>query len=293
MTLYIIGNGFDLKHGIPSRYSDFAKFVNNTDLSFFQRMERFYPNLSNGDLWNNFENALGMPDYKEIAKDYKISKQKSDTERDDFIGVRKDILAEKMGKWLYALTELITSHNYEKKYILDKNSYFLTFNYTPTLECIYKINGKKICHIHDRVHYEEDHDHDRVHYEEESSKYYTGYNWGHGRTSSEPDIEMILQQEVSENYDKIKEVINDFAKEYKTSDCESFLNKIKSTNTIDTIICLGHSLASVDYPYFNKIKETFPNAIWKIGYYDEADMINKLYYCSEIELNNKQFFQDH
>ena len=99
MTLYIIGNGFDLKHGIPSRYSDFAKFVNNTDLSFFQRMERFYPNLSNGDLWNNFENALGMPDYKEIAKDYKISKQKSDTERDDFIGVRKDILAEKMGKW--------------------------------------------------------------------------------------------------------------------------------------------------------------------------------------------------
>lgn len=27
MKLYIIGNGFDIAHGIPSKYSDFMNFV--------------------------------------------------------------------------------------------------------------------------------------------------------------------------------------------------------------------------------------------------------------------------
>ena len=55
-TLYVIGNGFDLKHNIPSRYSDFAKFVMKNNYELFQQVERCLLNLSpNNSLWWNSE----------------------------------------------------------------------------------------------------------------------------------------------------------------------------------------------------------------------------------------------
>jgi len=31
--LFVIGNGFDLHHGIPSRYSDFGEYIQSVDHS--------------------------------------------------------------------------------------------------------------------------------------------------------------------------------------------------------------------------------------------------------------------
>lgn len=38
MKLVVIGNGFDLYHGLPSKYSDFAKWLIQNDQDLFESM---------------------------------------------------------------------------------------------------------------------------------------------------------------------------------------------------------------------------------------------------------------
>lgn len=61
-TSYIIGNGFDIHHGIKSSYSDFHKWVkresaNNVRFAFtvFQ-LEKFFN--GNSILWSDFEHNM-------------------------------------------------------------------------------------------------------------------------------------------------------------------------------------------------------------------------------------------
>ena len=59
--LYIIGNGFDLYHGLPTSYKDFYEF--GKDL--LDEIEEFYKlDISSAIPWSDFENALGEFDWK-------------------------------------------------------------------------------------------------------------------------------------------------------------------------------------------------------------------------------------
>lgn len=281
--LYIIGNGFDLKHNIPSRYSDFAKFVKGIDLELYQRMERFYPNLSIDGLWSNFEEALGMPDYKELIEDYELLKKKDMANRDEYLGVNPLALSDTLGKWIFALTEHISGCLNEKKYQLDTNSLFMSFNYTRTLESLYNIEENKICYIHEVV------PKDGI-----SKEMFTGYVFGHDREYSEYDIDTILKTKKSINEDlevKLQNAVKYYQKEIQYPKYNDFFGKIKHP-TITDIVTLGHSLAKVDHPYFTQLKNDYPNAKWHIGYFDQEDKIKKIHYCSELELINIDFFND-
>lgn len=87
--LIVIGNGFDLAHGLHTRYSDFMEYLclygKNPqviyggsvllDRSSVQNQEknRFYKAISKyiseQDLWSSFEKALGFLDYEQIQED--------------------------------------------------------------------------------------------------------------------------------------------------------------------------------------------------------------------------------
>src|SRR5574344_2933936 len=57
-TLCIIGNGFDLAHGVKSSYYDFRKFLGkNPDLR--EIMEEY---IRQPDIWGDFENSLAHLD---------------------------------------------------------------------------------------------------------------------------------------------------------------------------------------------------------------------------------------
>lgn len=58
-SLVIIGNGFDLMHGVESSYWDFQKTIGkNTSFRFY--METY---LDTSDLWSNLEESLGKLNY--------------------------------------------------------------------------------------------------------------------------------------------------------------------------------------------------------------------------------------
>lgn len=69
MTLHIVGNGFDLAHGIASSYDDFKNYAwKHGDQYQIGLLETCYPDVNpkNGELylWSDLERALGNPDFQ-------------------------------------------------------------------------------------------------------------------------------------------------------------------------------------------------------------------------------------
>ena len=87
--LIIIGNGFDLAHGLHTKYSDFmeylcsyekepeiiyGRFVRLDSISprdqekhhFYEAISKYIPEQ---DLWSSFEEALSFLDYEQIQED--------------------------------------------------------------------------------------------------------------------------------------------------------------------------------------------------------------------------------
>ncbi|MEK8746646.1 AbiH family protein, partial [Escherichia coli] len=54
MRLYIIGNGFDMRHGLPTGYKHFKSYVEKNDQDLYDAIEEYIPA---GDEWNELENA--------------------------------------------------------------------------------------------------------------------------------------------------------------------------------------------------------------------------------------------
>ena len=82
-TLYIIGNGFDISHGLPTSYWDFRMFLEEHDLDFLLRLEEMFgiASIDFGDpranveaweakikeiLWGSLEEKLAYPDIEEM-----------------------------------------------------------------------------------------------------------------------------------------------------------------------------------------------------------------------------------
>ncbi|WP_372339312.1 AbiH family protein [Flavobacterium sp. '19STA2R22 D10 B1'] len=42
MKLFVIGNGFDISHNIPCRYSDFCDYYNKNRSDVLEIIEKFY-----------------------------------------------------------------------------------------------------------------------------------------------------------------------------------------------------------------------------------------------------------
>ena len=90
MKLYIIGNGFDCFHNLPTTYEDFRKYLKEKDEEVYTLVNEVYnilnensePNIligSNEDsdskllIWSDFETALGKIDEEylwEYANNY-------------------------------------------------------------------------------------------------------------------------------------------------------------------------------------------------------------------------------
>ena len=273
--LYIIGNGFDIKHNIPSRYSDFAKFVITHDPNLFEQIERCLRNLNLNGLWSNFEAALGTQNYDELLKDIK---RNDEINKDYPIGVDFSSLKLCFHDWVIALKKYLHV-NCTRKYALEKDAYYLSFNYTDTLEAVYDISRALICHIHGYV--------DKDDQDAEAS--FVGYIVGHDNKEYENEIDSFT----SDSYKKqdLKDAIRGYKKDFKLAELQQFIEKIPQ-ESISDIVVLGHSLGMIDTPYLKIIKESFPNIFWQVGFYDERDYVCKVNSLVKIGVKNYVLFED-
>lgn len=63
-TLYIIGNGFDIHHGINSSFEDYRKWLHKKAPYLYDKLHTFY-NIEDDKWWSDFEQNLA-----EISSDY-------------------------------------------------------------------------------------------------------------------------------------------------------------------------------------------------------------------------------
>ena len=156
-TLFIIGNGFDLYHGIPSQYRHFRSWLEgNRHEDFVDEMEDIFPKLNEckKGLWNNFENALQDYDLECLYKT--LHTENHDQWTPDIWKQTAERLEMTTGEIRPLMKEWAKSIDIKKicsdsNLMLREESLYLTFNYTKILEEFYHIPNGRICHIHGSI----------------------------------------------------------------------------------------------------------------------------------------------
>lgn len=294
MKLYVIGNGFDISHGIPCKYSDFYNYLTNNRNDILELMGKFYWIGRNSDLWSDFERSLEKDiDYDSLSEI--ISENTPNIASDDFRdrdwGVAQFYVERECNELLKNIRsgfeewiESLEISQARKRYKLDMSANYITFNYTNVLERIYKIPILNILHIHNKVGEElifghgkklEDFNVEEALYGDRNIFLSTDE---HGNIeSNEVGHEKFAEDSVCAFYDKMRK----HTEEVIQNNSAFFSN----LSTIEEVVVLGHSYNEIDLPYFRKIAESInDNAKWVLCYYSDEDKENAKKLMEEIKV---------
>ena len=247
-NLYVIGNGFDIRHDIPSRYSDFAIWLLRHHS--MDALSLNYMFDEENKLWSNFEEALGCYDPLKAIDGFftpmaaeSITNDFSTVETSTIYALSYDEIANLFCEWIGSIDLSKTI----KKLHLDPNSTYLTFNYTKTLEVVYQVNPKQIFHIHGIVDIPD------------------SIIFGHDKYI---DIESVIGDPQSSR-SWITQANRLFEMNLLYKDVDRIIRNspyFERLTGFDTITVLGHSLNKVDKRYFDKLISQNPDANWIIDY---------------------------
>lgn len=265
-TLFIIGNGFDKAHYLNTSYSDFREWLMQNNHQDYVNMIESIFNYSNKDifsdeskraslLWKDFEAALGQIN-AETAKEYLINTcgdviNNGDNQTESAAMMRQAVkdTSALMLQW----AKSISFRTVRKKYNMTADSRYLSFNYTLTLEKLYKIDENKICHIHGSTNEEKI----IVGCERDTTR-----SPGYGEQK-----ERRFFKKINTELDKFNKPVDDIIENN-----EEFFTSLKD---ITRVIVLGHSLSDIDLPYIYEVKNNVaPNAHWHFSAYSEKDYSN-------------------
>lgn len=277
MKLFVLGNGFDRGHGLPTNYWDFRTFIEHVDDEFLRSFESrydLYPSTTEARqllLWNEFEKNLANIDEDSIID--QGNGIDMGLEDDSEIGIYDTLYihhSEELGdikklekllkRWvrgirirdLRPMTSLISSTD---------DAFYVTFNYTSVLETVYHIPSDRIIHVHGSLRMDDD---DPI--------------LGHGSKERLQKIRADIEEAESifdEKWESICRAVEDYyVQTFKdVSRYQYKLNRLWMKN-IDEVLVIGFSMAEVDLPYIEMINHLIsPTAQWKV-YYHNPNEIN-------------------
>jgi hypothetical protein len=271
--LFIIGNGFDIYHGVPSRYSDFKSYLEDNGRELCEKLEDYFDYES---LWADFEKVLGEFDADQLvdnsstflvsygAEDWSDSYHHDyQYEIDKVVEALTSTLMSSFTEWVLQL-EIPSEAEIGNKRLsyIDSNATFLTFNYTKTLQTAYLVPECNVLHIHNKA-------------ENGNSNLILGHAWKPVSRNSKMTQEDLENQDV-----RIAEgdaIIDQyFEKTYKATDEIIKANRAFFSNlhTIEDIYVLGHSISSVDIAYFQELVKSInaKNTKWHISYFGDDEL---------------------
>ncbi|WP_320731311.1 bacteriophage abortive infection AbiH family protein [Enterobacter sp. 229I2] len=271
MRLYIIGNGFDIRHNLPTGYKHFKIYVQKNDRDLFNAIESYLPV---GDLWNELESALGDIDYEQVLDENSMflaspgSDEWTDASNHDFqyeveqtTELLSERLKEKFADWIKSID--LTPALKPSEFIppIPTESLYFTFNYTNTLQQIYHIKDINIKHIHGNCLHDD------------------FLELGHAFTPAGPinkgagpdqDIRIAeaysyIDRYFGATFKPVNEIISD--------ESDYFL----SLRNVNEVHVYGHSLSEVDGEYFKKISQSIlPDAKWLVALYSNEKKCGNL-----------------
>ena len=287
-ALFIIGNGFDIAHGIPTKYNDFRKFIMakfphalkyRDEIVYMEDCKDIYVDefaaeilLSTmdkvcGENWGDFEEALARIDFSnklpfpayEDDETYEEETYKMqdyllymDMLTSAFINCT-NLWQEFFRVWVKGIEQEIETRKYSmmpalKELFSQPDAQFFTFNYTKTLQILY--GAKKVIHIHNRS----------------GQKLIFGHS-----------AEDIMYEEFGGNSQIGSSFLDDMVMSFKknsTTQMKKHLGFFKKLNSsVNQIYSYGFSYSKVDSIYIKEIiKQISPTATW---YFTKFDAQNK------------------
>ena len=275
IKLYVIGNGFDLAHKLPTQYWDFRTYLCNVYPDFLNEFEQhyyIYPNESDESkrdiLWNCFETNLANINEDIIIED--ATNMDLGLESGDY-GIEETL------RWYFReeYKYINSLEKYLKQWVrtvkirdtkphtsfVDKNEndFYITFNYTSVLENVYGIDPARIIHIHGSLH---EYDDDPI--------------LGHGNLNRIQDIKAKRHQAETYYNEKEMSICKVVEEYYQTTfkNVQNYMYKLNRLSRYDVkeIVVVGHSVAGVDMPYFKRIHEIFyKKPQWTVYYFKDSE----------------------
>ncbi|BCL74729.1 hypothetical protein JHS3_04650 [Jeongeupia sp. HS-3] len=270
--LYIVGNGFDLHHGIPSSYAAFGRYLEEVDAETYGQLERYFS--VDDDFWWQFEAQLAHLDTDSLLDDaaaYLPSYSAEDWsdaghhdyeyELDRVVAAISSTLRLRFSEWVRQLVIPSPTLLIGKLLPLRRDARYLTFNYTETLQRVYGIPNTSVIHIHGAAAYAND-------------QLVLGHGWertaidsfNHGIDPESADVRVMGGNEIIDRY---------FTETFKPTArvIESHQPFFQSLSGIKKIIIMGHSLSSVDLPYLLELRRHLGNGDvqWQVSFHESPE----------------------
>ena len=298
MTLYILGNGFDLHHKLNTSLSDYAKYLKKHNNSLYEKLSLCLPLNRN---WSNFEESFSQIKIMTALSELDDTLPDADNERsglewiyydqaENFIKQFTIDVQNTMNDWILSLDY---SQLKRSSYVtFDKNCKILSFNYSKTVEYLYNPKGS-LLHIHNLAKKREKYRYkpDEVDLglpEEENSDIIIGHSpvISSQQYIMNPRYDSYQNMLRSINFDTLSNLITLTTKnaaEIIQANATSFCN----LNKIDKVVVYGHSLGDCDIPYFETVlKNIQPTANFEFYYYSTEDL-NTIKVFSSKYLDNR------
>lgn len=266
--LYVIGNGFDLHHGLATGFADFKQYVTAEQPDINEKMEEYLFGLDEN--WCNLEEALAYFDVDTLidhAGDFLVgygADDWSDSYHHDYqyeieqvVRAISSGLKNQFYSWLLKI-EIPNSRKHPPTLLEVSNAgKFFSFNYTPTLQELYGVKSSEIVHIHGVLsHPVED--------------LILGHGWSledrpkihEGQDPESIDTRVMEGSQLIDRY---------FQETFKPTDklIQRHKRFFLSLGQVTKIYVWGHSLSSVDMPYFVEIAKSTKqsNPTWYVSHY--------------------------
>lgn len=316
-ALYVIGNGFDLMHGVKSSYYDFRNTIGKNNYLRIS-LESF---ISKVDIWGDFEDSLAHIDRAAVADcldvhlellDVKDEYDEDFRASDYFMAIEQTTypletiendLPRRFRRWV----EKLTANNENKPLtnVLNFNADYINFNYTEFLETLYGISSANINYIHGNRR-------------NKKQKLILGHGYNldelFDNWHSNFDMKQLSKNSVARlgyfsetdslkrwksqtRYDATQAVMSRtedyFEYAAKKTDDIILNNKdyFKSLSKKKNIIVIGHSLSMVDYPYLKEIittNETPADINWYFSFYNNKDIVRIDNFIKFAGINNNK-----
>ena len=273
--LFIIGNGFDLMHGVRSNYYDFQATLGKHN-SLRYNLEMY---LDVDDIWADFEEALGHLNTGMMLNDTIIDMwldnfgvYDPDAQAADFFVATEAVTApateitrelpRRFRMWVEGLTANTKDRPLKN---LITNSKVLCFNYTEFIEQLYGVSKSNVCYIHGCRRKEKYHPkgelilghkpgsrEEKWHIEMDESNFKDPYKRYMAKAAYETASQYLTW------YD-----------EATTKNCVEIIKAHRvffdSLRQIESIVVVGHSISEVDWEYFEEINRVCDRAHWYVG----------------------------
>ncbi|MHA6913282.1 bacteriophage abortive infection AbiH family protein [Ralstonia pseudosolanacearum] len=270
--LYIVGNGFDLHHGVQSSYAAFGRYLKAADPDTYDQLERYFS--VDDDFWWQFETQLAYLDTDSLLDDAAVhlasygADDWSDAGHHDYeyeldrvVAAISSTLRLRFSEWVRQLVIPSSTMVISKLLPLRGDARYLTFNYTNTLQRLYGIPDASVIHIHGAAARENDQLVLGHGWERTAADYFT-----HNIDPESADVRVIGGYEIVDQY---------FTETFKPTArvIETHQPVFRSLSSIKKIFIMGHSLSNVDLPYLLEIRRHLGNGDiqWQVSFHGSSE----------------------